>query len=749
MNSSLQQIGMKNKLLTYILLLGCFQLFPTQIFGQKQTNTPEKKAIQDLIERVVPKQANHFKIEFIPQENGNDVFELESVKGKILLRGNNGISIASALNYYLKNVAHCQITWNDANLNFPEKMPTVPSLVRKITPYQYRYYLNFSTFNYSMSWWNWDRWQKEIDLMALNGINMPLAITGQNTVWQRVFNKLGISNDELNPFFAGPAYSSWFWMGNLKSWGGPVSQQVMEEQEMLQKKILQEERLLGMTPILPAFNGHVPQAFANKFPNTKISRIKWNGFDYTCLLDPNDPLFTEIGKSFIEEQTKVYGTDHLYAAEIFNSKPTFNDTTHLANLGKKYYQSLQMADPKAIWIMQSRAFRNDADFWGEAQISAFLNSLSDSQLIILDDQADLDPMWKKTNLFQGKPYLWCMMQNQGRNIGMTGSMERVARKPGEKPGDQESGKKIGIGLSMEGLEQNPVMFELMTENVWNEGALNLSSFLKDYSRRRYGQKNGHAEMGWKLLSKSVYADTITCRDKSIVTSRPALRKKSDLKDQPVLAYDPNKLVEAWRFMMISSVELTNSDGFQYDLADITRQVLSDYAYILYQQIIEDYLSRNAKDYEKNSQKFIALLKDMDELLASRKEFLLGCWLESAKNCGSNKAEKLLFERNARNLITLWGDKDSKLHDYANKQWSGMINGFYVKRWEKFNETMMDCILNHRNFNEKKMEEELKTLEWEWINSHETYPTKPKGEAIVLSTKLFRKYYDQIEKAYRN
>lgn len=39
----------------------------------------------------------------------------------------------------------------------------------------------------SYVWWDWEAWEKELDWMALQGINLPLAFTGQETVWQKVF----------------------------------------------------------------------------------------------------------------------------------------------------------------------------------------------------------------------------------------------------------------------------------------------------------------------------------------------------------------------------------------------------------------------------------------------------------------------------------------------------------------------------------------------------------------------------------
>ena len=65
------------------------------------------------------------------------------------------------------------------NINLPSPLPTVAAPVHMRSPVLYRYYMNVCTASYSMAWWDWDRWQFEIDWMAMNGINLPLSFTGQ------------------------------------------------------------------------------------------------------------------------------------------------------------------------------------------------------------------------------------------------------------------------------------------------------------------------------------------------------------------------------------------------------------------------------------------------------------------------------------------------------------------------------------------------------------------------------------------
>src|SRR5262245_34114053 len=92
-----------------------------------------QQASMALVQRVLPKYATHFIVEHVAGENGKDIFEIESRAGKIVLRGNNGTSVASALYHYLTEYCHCQITWNGTNLQLPAPLPVVNQKVHKIT----------------------------------------------------------------------------------------------------------------------------------------------------------------------------------------------------------------------------------------------------------------------------------------------------------------------------------------------------------------------------------------------------------------------------------------------------------------------------------------------------------------------------------------------------------------------------------------------------------------------------------------
>jgi alpha-N-acetylglucosaminidase len=139
---------MKNTIKMLCLLVF---LIPAGTFAQHHIATTSYA----LIKRVIPARASSFLVEALPETSAKDVFEVESAKGKVILRGNNGVAVASALYHYLTEYAHCQITWNGTNLNIPKVLPVLQQKVHKSTPYEYRYYLNYCTYNYSMSWWDW------------------------------------------------------------------------------------------------------------------------------------------------------------------------------------------------------------------------------------------------------------------------------------------------------------------------------------------------------------------------------------------------------------------------------------------------------------------------------------------------------------------------------------------------------------------------------------------------------------------
>ncbi len=275
-------------------------------------------AVRELIERIVPGHAADFIIEDIAAPAGQNVFEVDSRDGKIVLRGDGPLSQAVAFNWYLKHTAFVSVSWylEDA-VTVPESLPLPKEKVRRTTRLKDRFFLNYCTFGYTMPFWHWDQWERLVDWMALQGINLPLAQNGNEYIWQKVWRGYGLSDDEIRSFFTGPAHLPWNRMLNIDWWQGPLPQSYIDGQHDLQKKIVARERELGMSPVLCAFAGHVPPVLKQKHPEFHLQRIPpgWAGMPehYACwFLGPADPKFKEIQVKFLKEQQKEYGTSHYY-----------------------------------------------------------------------------------------------------------------------------------------------------------------------------------------------------------------------------------------------------------------------------------------------------------------------------------------------------------------------------------------------------------------------------------------------------
>ena len=151
---------------------------------------------------------------------------------------------------------------------------------------------------------------------------------------------------------------------------------------------------------------------------------------------------------------------------------------------------------------------------------------------------------------------------------------------------------------------------------------------------------------------------------------------------------------------------------------------------------------------ENSVQFLRMIQDLDMILATNKNFLLGVWLEDAKSIPQGNTYKMmesyLYEFNAKNQITLWGP-NGEILDYATKQWSGLVKDYYFPRWELFFDRLMFSVKSNVTFNY----EEYKYDFIEYIGKPFTldrslYPTQPIGDTIYVAKKLYRRWRHEFD-----
>nr|CAD1823300.1 unnamed protein product [Ananas comosus var. bracteatus] len=349
-----------------------------ELFGKMASRrapaSVQEEAAKGVLERLLPAHLSSFRFEIDSKGIcGESIcFRISNIDNssrdaaEILIEGTTAVELSSGLHWYLKYWTGAHISWDKtggvqiASVPSPGSLPRVDAQSVKVErPVPWNYYQNVVTSSYSFVWWDWKRWEKEIDWMALQGVNLPLAFTGQEAIWQKGFN---VSSEDLYGFFGGPAFLAWSRMGNLHGWGGPLSQNWLDQQLKLQKRILSHMVELGMTPVLPSFSGNVPAVFRKLFSTANITRLgDWNTVDgdprwcCTYLLGPSDPLFVEVGKAFIKQQIKEYGdvTD-IYNCDTFNeNSPPTNDPTYISSLGAAVYEAMSKGNKDAVWLMQN------------------------------------------------------------------------------------------------------------------------------------------------------------------------------------------------------------------------------------------------------------------------------------------------------------------------------------------------------------------------------------------------------------
>ncbi|XP_057443002.1 alpha-N-acetylglucosaminidase-like [Lotus japonicus] len=753
----------------------------------------QEAAARGVLLRLLPSHSSsfHFRIVSKNKCGGEYCFSIKNHPSfarqgnpQILIEGTTGVEIVAGLHWYLKNWCGSHISWDKTggsqlysvpNAGFLPRVRDGGVLVQRPIPWSY--YQNAVTSSYSFAWWDWTRWEKEIDWMALQGVNLPLAFTGQEAIWQKVFKeKFNMTISDMDDFFGGPAFLAWSRMGNLHRWGGPLPQSWLDQQLILQKKIISRMYELGMTPVLPAFSGNVPASLKYIFPSAKITRLgNWfsveNELKWSCtyLLDATDPLFSEIGKAFVEQQLQEYGrTSHIYNCDTFDENtPPSDDPQYISSLGAAIFKGMQRGDNDAVWLMQGWLFSYDP-FWEPPQIKALLHSVPVGKLVVLDLFAEVKPIWITSEQFYGVPYIWCMLHNFAGNIEMYGILDAIASGPVEARSSVNS-TMVGVGMSMEGIEQNPVVYDLMSEMAFQHNKIDVQVWVDLYSTRRYGRPVPLIQEGWNILYHTIYNCTDGAYDKNrdVIVALPdvdpsiisaqhewshksgkpysgsIIKEISDSFDRPHLWYSTSEVIHALELFILNGNELSRSNTYRYDLVDLTRQVLAKYANQLFFMVIEAYQSHDVHGVTLLSQRFLDLVEDLDTLLACHDGFLLGPWLESAKELAQNEDQKRQFEWNARTQITMWFDnteeEPSLLRDYGNKYWSGVLHDYYGPRAAIYFKYLRESLDRGEDFKLKEWRREWIKLTNDWQSSRNIFPVESRGDALNTSRWLFNKY----------
>lgn len=641
------------------------------------------KSVNNLAQRQFLWLAGKLVLKSIPKEKDADVFTLETRNNQLYISASSASAASRGLDWYVKHYAHQSISHFGNNIRNINRLPVVSPLLKKTSLVPYRYALNYCTINYSFSFYTWEDWEKELDWMALNGVNIMLAPVGTELVWYNTLLKLGYTDADAKAFIPGPAFTAWWLMGNLEGWGGPVSMDMMKQQAELQRKILKRMKELGIEPVLQGFYGMVPHDLKNKINEEKvIEQGKWaGGFQRPGILDPTTKLFSKIADTYYAEMKNLYGEDiHYFGGEPFHEGGKTNGLD-LRNVAESIQTSMQKNYPNSTWVLQG---------WQQNPSDGLLAGLKKENTLIIELFGENTANWEKRKGYGETSFIWSNVSNFGEKNGLYGKLQRFLDEVFRAKESTYGASLKGVGIIPEGIFNNPVAYDLMLDIAWYNEKPALDQWLTEYTKYRYGKENQDVIRAWKEFAQTIYSSPDVYQEgpsESIYCARPSLNVN------PVSSwgtrkrnYDQNRFKEAVKVFVKADADFKNSETYQTDKTDFLRQVWANKGDLVYDELVKAINAKKTEEIRISGNQFLEMISTQNILLGNNIHFTLNRWLKEAERFGRKlpDAQNVMF--NAKSQLTYWGpDNNPKtdLRDYAHKEWNGLLSSLYYNRWKVF------------------------------------------------------------------
>lgn len=649
-----------------------------------------------------------------------DCLSVRAAGGKVAVAGSSAVAQTYGAAAYLRQIGALDTSWEGGRVRLPARIPDLT--LASDSPFSLRAYLNVCAYGYSTAWWDWARWEREIDWMALHGVNLPTAMEGQEYVWRLLWKEFGLTDAELAQYFAGPAFLPWQRMGNIGAHRGPLPAQWIDNRHALQARILTRMRELGMQPVTPAFGGYVPPQLAAKYPQARIHRMKpWNdGFESQYWLDPRDPLFPRIAKRFLELYKETYGATTYHLADAFNeiTPPVTVDTKHadLADYGDILYRSIKAADPAGVWVTQSWLFGHDKDFWSKEAVAAFFSKVPDDGVLIEDIGNDRYALWKELNAFDHKPWVFGFIHNYGGTDAVYGDFARYRRTVDELLADPARGKLAGFGVFPEGIDNNSVVYDYLFDLPWRGRGGDWQAWSPSYLASRYGHVTPGVTKAWALLQQGVYSSAYwqtrwwrRSAGTYLLQKRPSVAL-TEFEGHPG---DARQLRAALDLLLAESPGYRKEALYRYDLLELGRHYLSMQADARLIAAIKAYQRGELAAGDAAFNEAQAIMLGIDQLAGSQRNRSLADSIASARAIATDPDAAVRYEDNAKAIVTVWGG--ARLHDYASKSWQGLYADFYLPRWRQY----VGLVRAGQPFDDAAAQERLRLWEEAWVAA----PTK--------------------------
>jgi alpha-N-acetylglucosaminidase len=681
--------------------------------------------------------ASQFQLELVPRPDGKDYFRITGTRGHIRVEAATQPTVLYGVNWYLKYVAHLQVSPNGVQLGAANLvLPAPQSLIEKPALYPWRYALNENVDGYSAPYWDEERWQHEIDILAMSGTNAILIERGMDLVLYQTFRDFGYSDEAIRNWIVQPAHQNWQLMGNMCCFEAPISIELLKKRSESAKKIIAILRSLGITPVLPGYYGIVPADFVSLEPGAHvITQGDWNGFTRPGWLDPRDPRFDKIAESFYRHQHALYGDSAIYDMEIFQEGGAAGDVPVPA-AAEKVQKALMRAHPGALWMLLG---------WQQNPTQELLSSIDTRHVLVAEIEQGRIPREDRDQEFRGASWLYGGLWEFGGRTTMGAPLydyavrlPQMAKRPGSRI--------VGTAVFPEGLDTNPFAFDLYTEMAWHADPVDLTQWTDAYAIRRYGADDPHARRAWQVLLKTAYGyradgnmehgERDAAHD-SVFNSQPSLMSTHAATWSPdVLRYDPSDFAAALTELLRVAPALRSTETYRYDLVDVARQVMANEGRRLLPLIKQAYDSKDKDEFARLTKEWLRDMQLQNDLLQTSPFFLLGRWLSFLPPWASSPAELERLNYDARSILTTWGDRKASefgLHEYGNRDWAGLTSDYYMPRWRMYFESLSISLATG---------EPPRSIDWyafgdHWNHSRKVYSVNPQGDPYTAAVAIAR------------
>ena len=694
-------------------------------------------ALLSLVERTVGKEHIHWFNFCIDDRKDGDYYILSEANGRIRITANCGVSAAMGLNHYLKYFCNVQITQQTKQVKMPESMPHIAEAICRRSPYEVRYAYNYCTLSYTMPFFGYEQWQRELDFLMLSGVNLILDLTATEALWVSYLQKLGYNTDQAKDYVCGYCYKAWWLMGNLEGYGGPVADSWVVDTLEMARRNQRYMTVMGAQPALQTFVGAMPETFGTIVKQhlldkgfTDVSAFMapqglWaGGHVRPNVLKTTYDGYSYLAKLFYDTQNEIYGqVSDYYCGDVCHEGGIIPKDLSKPEMSATILKQLLDSDPNAVWMLQG---------WWSNPVKEVLDGFGKyrkDHIIILDLASLANPKWNDTKTwdgieFGGTGWIFCILDNYGGKTGMHGRlkqmMERIVH------ANRNSTLMKGIGITPEGTFQNPIVFELFWEMGWRDQLFDIDAWVASYIRRRYGVENSELRRAWKILARTLYGkESYDGTGKNnIINENASLALKYCVGPYYHIPYDRATFEKAVTIFMENGKELCQNEGFVYDAQDLMRMLLTIASDDYFEIMKRAFALSDAAILEAYGNAFLDTMRLISHCATFNRDELLGNWIGRAYDWMTDSRtgkyddfDRDMMEYNARILLTVWAS--SPISNYANRLYNGLIEDYCIRMWEELLTKAVDAI-NKGETIPASLGDRCFTIGWEFATNGKTY-----------------------------